>query len=81
MGALLDADYSHGVVMGGLATAQLAVVVVVLLWLPETAHQELETLNPMDAAADTTSGTVRGEAPAPDAAALLHDDPRPGSPA
>lgn len=49
MGALLDDGYSHGVVIGGLAIAQIAVVVVVLVWLPETAHQELETLNPLDA--------------------------------
>jgi MFS family permease len=83
MGALLDEGYSHGVVMGGLATAQLAVVVVVILWLPETAHQELETLNPMDAPDNVASaaGTLRGEVPAPDAAALMHDDPRPGRPA
>ena len=48
MGALLDAGCSHGVVLGWLALAQLAVVVVVLLWFPETAHRELEDLNPLD---------------------------------
>jgi MFS family permease len=75
MGTLLDADHSHGVVMGGLATGQLAVVMVVLRWLPETAHQELETLNPLDATdvpADVT--VLRDETHGPDAAALSHDD-------
>jgi len=37
-------------VMALLASAQLAVVVIVLLWYPETAHRELEDLNPEDAA-------------------------------
>ena len=32
-----------------LASAQLVVIVVVLRWYPETAHQELEALNPEDA--------------------------------
>jgi MFS family permease len=49
MGTLLDRDWSHGRVMGLLACAQLAVIVVVLRWYPETAHQELEALNPEDA--------------------------------
>jgi hypothetical protein len=35
-------------VLGGLACAQLAVVTIVLLWYPETAHRELEDLNPLD---------------------------------
>ena len=48
MGALLDGGLSHGVILGWLATAQLAVVAIVLLWLPETAHHELEELNPID---------------------------------
>ena len=81
MGALLDADYSHGIVMGGLATAQLAVVAVVILWLPETAHQELETLNPMDADVHPAGAdAVRPAAAPPDGAAWTHDDPRPGNP-
>jgi MFS family permease len=49
MGALLDRDWSHGRVMALLASAQLVVIVVVLRWYPETAHQELEALNPEDA--------------------------------
>lgn len=51
MGSLLDRDWSHGRVMALLATAQLAVIVVVLRWYPETAHRELEDLNPEDATA------------------------------
>ena len=73
MGRLLDDGYSHGAVMGGLALAQFAVVAVVLLWLPETAHRELEDLNPLDA--------VRADPRPTDGAALLHDDPRTGDPA
>ena len=48
MGALLDGGRSHGAVLGGLASAQLVVVAIVLLWFPETAHRELEDLNPID---------------------------------
>jgi MFS family permease len=48
MGALLDRGSSHGAVLGGLASAQLVVVTIVLLWFPETAHRELEDLNPID---------------------------------
>lgn len=49
MGTLLDRDWSHGRIMAMLASAQLVVVVVVLCWYPETAHRELEDLNPEDA--------------------------------
>ena len=48
-GALLDAGWSHGSVMALLASMQLVVVAVVLRWYPETAHRELEELNPVDA--------------------------------
>jgi len=48
MGHLLDAGRSHGTVMAGLALGQLAAVAVALRWLPETAHRELEDLNPED---------------------------------
>jgi MFS family permease len=48
MGTLLERDWSHGRVMAILASAQLVVVVVVMRWYPETAHQELESLNPED---------------------------------
>ena len=49
MGQLLDQDWTHGRVHGLLAAAQVLVVSIVLLWYPETAHQELEDLNPVDA--------------------------------
>jgi MFS family permease len=48
MGTLLDRNWSHGRVMAMLASAQLAVVAVVLIWYPETAHRELEDINPED---------------------------------
>jgi hypothetical protein len=35
--------------MALLASAQIIVVVIVLRWYPETAHRELEELNPLDA--------------------------------
>lgn len=46
----LDRGESHGVVLGALASVQIVVVLVVLRWFPETAHRELEDLNPLDAA-------------------------------
>ena len=49
MGTLLDRDWSHGAVMALLASAQVLVVIIVLRWYPETAHKELEDLNPEDA--------------------------------
>ena len=48
-GRLLDAGWPHGRVMLLLASAQIVVVVIVLRWYPETAHRELEELNPVDA--------------------------------
>lgn len=48
MGRLLDVGWSHGHVMALLGLGQLAVVVIVLAWYPETAHRELEELNPLD---------------------------------
>ena len=50
MGRLLDAGWSHGRIIGMLAIAEVAVVAIVLAWYPETAHRELEDLNPVDAA-------------------------------
>ncbi len=50
VGHLLDSGRSYGHVMGVVALAQLAVVVLVLSQLPETAHRELEDLNPEDPA-------------------------------
>ena len=48
MGTLLDRGWPHGQVMALLASAQVAVIVIVLQWYPETAHRELEDLNPVD---------------------------------
>ena len=58
MGTLLDRGWPHGRVIGLLAGAQLAVVVIVLRWYPETAHQELEALNPVDAATERPGPTA-----------------------
>ncbi|MGA1033799.1 MAG: MFS transporter [Ilumatobacteraceae bacterium] len=45
-GSLLDAGWSHAAVMAMLAPGQLVAVALVLGGLPETAHRELEDLNP-----------------------------------
>ena len=47
-GRLLDAGWSYGQVMGLLGLCQLAVTVIVVVAYPETAHLELEELNPED---------------------------------
>jgi MFS family permease len=49
MGRLLDADWSYGAVLAMLGIGQLIVTILVVAAYPETAHQELETLNPEDA--------------------------------
>ena len=51
-GWLVDAGWSYAAVMGMLATGQLAATVLVLVAYPETAHRELEELNPEDAPID-----------------------------
>ncbi len=51
-GRLLDAGWSYGQVMGVLGLCQLVVTVIVVAAFPETAHLELETLNPEDAPID-----------------------------
>jgi MFS family permease len=48
VGQLLDRGRAYGEVIGLVALAQVVVVVVVLTRLPETAHRELEELNPED---------------------------------
>ncbi len=48
MGALLDADWSFGAVLALLGISQFVVTVLVVAAYPETAHQELEALNPED---------------------------------
>jgi MFS family permease len=48
-GTLIDHHWSYGTVM--LVFASLSLVIAVLVWFryPETAHRELEELNPEDA--------------------------------
>ncbi|MEY2968178.1 MAG: hypothetical protein RIQ64_805 [Actinomycetota bacterium] len=48
-GTLIDHDWSYGTVM--LMFSSVSVVIAVLVWVfyPETAHRELEELNPQDA--------------------------------
>lgn len=48
VGQLLDRGWSYGQAIGLVALAQLIVVAVVLTLFPETAHRELEDLNPLD---------------------------------
>ena len=49
VGALRDAGWSFGSVIGLVALGQVLVVLIVLTSFPETAHRELEDLNPEDA--------------------------------
>lgn len=51
-GALLDAGWSYGSVMALLASCQVAVTLIVVAAYPETAHLELEELNPEDVPID-----------------------------
>ena len=51
-GWLLDAGWSYGQVMAMLGLCQVAVAAIVLVAYPETAHLELEALNPEDAPID-----------------------------
>ncbi len=48
VGQLLDRGQSYGQVIGLVALGQIAVVLIVLTKFPETAHRELEELNPED---------------------------------
>jgi len=48
VGRTLDAGSSYAAVISLVAIGQLVVVVIVLASLPETAHRELEDLNPQD---------------------------------
>jgi MFS family permease len=47
-GRLIDAGWSYSRVMVMLAVAQLVVTIIVLTSYPETAHRELEDMNPED---------------------------------
>ena len=63
VGQLLDRGQSYGQVIGLVAIGQIAVVLIVLTRFPETAHRELEELNPEDVAppaSDPLGGPVSG---------------------
>lgn len=51
-GRLLDSGVSYGATMAGLLVGPLVVAVLVVATYPETAHRELEDLNPEDASPD-----------------------------
>ncbi len=57
VGRLLDGGWSYSQVIGTVALAQLVVVGVVLTQFPETAHRELEDLNPLDRPTQRRPGT------------------------
>jgi MFS family permease len=59
MGTLLDRDWSHARVVATLALSQAVVVTIVLRWYPETAHRELEELNPVDEVVAPPDGGCR----------------------
>ncbi len=54
-GGLLDAGWSYGPVMAVMAVGQLVVTVLVVTGYPETAHRELEDLNPEDRPLDLSA--------------------------
>jgi len=47
-GALLDNDVSHGAILSALWTGPMIVALIVWFTYPETAHRELEEINPED---------------------------------
>jgi len=49
VGTMRDAGFSYGSAIALVALAQVVVVTVVMTSFPETAHLELEALNPEDA--------------------------------
>jgi MFS family permease len=73
-GALLDGDWSYAAVMGTLAVGQLVVTVLVVRYYPETAHLELETLNPEDDPIDLHHPSDTTTAPTATAASTATDD-------
>ncbi len=62
-GSLLDDGWSYAAVMGTLAIGQVIVTVLVVLYYPETAHQELEALNPEDDPIDLHAPTSARDRP------------------
>jgi MFS family permease len=59
VGALRDAGVAYGSAIAIVALGQVVVVAVVLAAFPETAHLELEVLNPEDAVPVTTPPAPR----------------------
>jgi MFS family permease len=57
-GPLLDRGASHFEVLGVFALGQLVVAAIVLLAFPETAHRELEDINPEDRIISERSATT-----------------------
>ncbi|WP_420451049.1 MFS transporter [Ilumatobacter sp.] len=68
-GRMIDGGWSYSSTLAVLAIGQLVVTVLVVAFYPETAHRELEQLNPQDAPVD-----LEHVAPDPGAAPPL-DDP------
>lgn len=56
MGQLVDRDFGYAPALGVLALGQIAVAAIVLTRLPESAHRELEELNPEDRSAQQGTG-------------------------
>jgi len=65
VGQLLDNDRSYASAISLVALGQLVAVVVVMTKFPETAHQELEALNPEDQRFPQP-GPITGESHAPE---------------
>ncbi|MET0911259.1 MAG: MFS transporter [Ilumatobacteraceae bacterium] len=55
MGALLDENWTFGSILAILGIGQLVVTVLVVAYYPETAHQELESINPEDVPVEETA--------------------------
>jgi hypothetical protein len=47
-GRAVDRGWSYGSILGALAIGSIAVTVLVFTQYPETAHRELEEINPED---------------------------------
>ena len=53
VGVLRDHGWSYGKVMALLASGQLLATLIAWVWYPETAHLELEAINPDDPTLDS----------------------------
>ncbi len=78
-GALLDRDVDYGPVMALLALGPAVVAILVIVCFPETAHHDLDDLNPQDRRAVAGPGAnVAGDGePAPSALAATSPPPSP----